>query len=222
MNIKERAALLERLLLQLIESQVLPQGGYLAGGTAVYFYLRHRFSVDLDFFTPRPFNAEVQLFKIRELIKDTDVELLEKDTLIANLSPSRLRFSLFYLPYDLLLPLNPYELKPGLVCPLASCDDIEAMKAVALVQRGSAKDFIDLYRLLQHTGHSFLDLALRVHKKYLVDEKYDYHLKTAVVYFDDAERELDAIWFVGDGDAARNISDQDWGQIKDFFIRFCQ
>ena len=222
MNIKERAALLERLLLQLIESQVLPQGGYLAGGTAVYFYLRHRFSVDLDFFTPRPFNAEVQLFKIRELIKDTDVELLEKDTLIANLSPSRLRFSLFYLPYDLLLPLNPYKLKPGLVCPLASCDDIEAMKAVALVQRGSAKDFIDLYRLLQHTGHSFLDLALRVHKKYLVDEKYDYHLKTAMVYFDDAERELDAIWFVGDGDAARNISDQDWGQIKDFFIRFCQ
>jgi len=47
-NIKERAALLERLLLQLIEKQVLPQGGYLAGGTAVYFYLRHRFSADQD------------------------------------------------------------------------------------------------------------------------------------------------------------------------------
>lgn len=222
MNTKERAALLKRLLLQLIENQVLPQGGYLAGGTAVYFYLRHRFSVDLDFFTPRPFNAEAQLFRIRELIKDTDVELLEKDTLIANLSPSKLRFSLFYFPYDLLLPLTPHEVKPGIVCPLASYDDIEAMKAVALVQRGSAKDFIDLYSLLRHTGHSFLDLALRVHKKYLVDEKYDYHLKTAMVYFDDAERELDAIWLVGDGDEARNISDRDWGQLKDFFIRFCR
>jgi hypothetical protein len=33
-NIKERAALLERLLLQLIEKQILPRGGYLAGGTA--------------------------------------------------------------------------------------------------------------------------------------------------------------------------------------------
>ena len=36
MNIKEGAALQKRLLLQLIENQVLPQGGYLAGGTAVY------------------------------------------------------------------------------------------------------------------------------------------------------------------------------------------
>jgi len=214
--------LLERLLLQLIENQALPRGSYLAGGTAVYFYLRQRFSVDLDFFTPSPFYGEALLFKIRELIKDVDVELLEKDTLIANLSPSKLRFSLFYLPYDLLLPLNLHELKPGAVCPLASYDDIEAMKAVALVQRGSAKDFIDLYSLLRHTGHSFQDLALRVQKKYLVDEKYDYHLKTAMVYFDDAERELGAIWLVGDGDAARNISDQDWGQLKDFFVGFCR
>ncbi len=222
MNIKKRVALLERLLLQLIENQALPQGCYLAGGTAVYFYLRHRFSVDLDFFTPKPFYGEALLFRLRELIKDADVELLEKDTLIANLSLEKLKFSLFYLPYGLLSPLTPYELKPGAVCTLASFDDIEAMKAIALVQRGSAKDFIDLYSLLRHTGHSFMDLALRVHKKYLVDEKYDYHLKTAMVYFDDAERELDAIWLVGDSGTARSISDKDWGNIKDFFVRFCQ
>lgn len=222
MNIKERAARLERLLLQLLEKQVLPRRSYLAGGTAVYLYLRHRFSVDLDFFTPEPFHGEALLFKIRELIKDTDVEIFEKDTLIANLSPDKLRFSLFYFPYELLMPLRAHEIDRNHVCPLASCDDIEAMKAVALVQRGSAKDFIDLYKLLQHTGHSFIDLAVRVRKKYLLDEKYDYHLKTAMAYFDDAERELDAIWLVGDSDEARNISDRDWGRLKDFFVRFCQ
>jgi hypothetical protein len=178
--------------------------------------------VDLDFFTPKPFFGEALLFRIRELIKDVDLELLEQDTLTANLSPSKLRLSLFYLPYQLLLPLNPYEVRPGLTCFLASHEDIEAMKAVALVQRGSAKDFIDLHSLLRHTGHSFLDLAQRVQKKYLVDEKYNYHLKTAMVYFDDAERELNAIWLVGDGDTARQISDQDWSQIKDFFVRFCR
>jgi predicted nucleotidyltransferase component of viral defense system len=30
---------------------------------------------------------------------------------------------------------------------LASLEDIEAMKALALVQRGSAKDFVDLFYL---------------------------------------------------------------------------
>lgn len=47
-------------------------------------------------------------------------------------------------------------------------------------------------------------------------------LKTAMFYFDDAERELDTIWLVGDGGTVRNISDEDWGNIKDFFVRFCR
>jgi len=221
-NVKKKAALLERLLLQLIEDRVLPQDGYLAGGTAVYFYLRHRFSIDIDFFTSKPFNGEALLFRLRESVEETDIEILEKDTLIAHISHEKLKFSLFHLPYDLLSPLRSYELKPGTICPVASFDDIEAMKAIALVQRGSAKDFVDLYHLLKHSGHSFFDLSRQVQKKYVVDKKYDYHLKTALVYFDDAERELDAIWLVGENGAARNISEKKWDDIKDFFMRFLQ
>jgi predicted nucleotidyltransferase component of viral defense system len=219
---REKLTLFEPLLLHLVENKVLPRDSYLAGGTAVYFYLRHRFSADLDFFTPKPFSGEALLFRVRELVKDADVEILERDTLIANLTLDRLKFSMFYLPYDLLSPLVPYELKAGVICPLASIDDIEAMKAVALVQRGSAKDFIDLYSLLRHTGHSFPDLASRVYKKYQVDQKYDYHLKRAMVYFDDAERELGTIWLVGDKGTPQNISTKDWKNIKGFCVRFCQ
>jgi hypothetical protein len=65
------------------------------------------------------------------------------------------------------------------------------------------------------SGHSFKDLASRVQTKYQVDEKYDYHLKTAMVYFDDAEKELDAIRLV---DETCALSWASTGQRPLFFV----
>ncbi len=149
------------------------------------------------------------------------MELMEKETLILFLSPEKLKLSLFYLPYKLLSPLTSYEIKPGIVAYFVSLDDIEAMKAIALVQRGSAKDFIDLFYLLEKSGHSFNDLSALVQRKYDVDEKYNYHLKTAMVYFDDAEEELGAIMLVDEAGGIRGISGKEWKEIKDFFVRLC-
>ena len=104
---------------------------------------------------------------------------------------------------------------------MASLDDIEAMKTLALVQRGSAKDFVDLFYLLRKTGHSFADLSLLVQRKYDVDKKYDYHLKTAMVYFDDAELELAAIMLVDESGRIRSISVKEWTEIREFFVGFC-
>jgi predicted nucleotidyltransferase component of viral defense system len=118
--------------------------------------------------------------------------------------------------------LSYYEVRPGIPCPLASLQDIEAMKALALAQRGSAKDFIDLYYLLRKTGHSFDDLARLVQRKYQVDEKYNYHLKTAMVYFDDAEREVESIFLAGKQVEIRRMTEKEWEEIKKFFVRFCR
>lgn len=96
------------------------------------------------------------------------------------------------------------------------------MKALALVQRGSAKDFIDLCHVLDRTGHDFEDVARLVRKKYGVDERYDYHLKTAMVYFDDAERELASIRFIDRAGGIVEITAEEWSAIKDFFVRFCR
>lgn len=217
-----KAQNLEKMLVQLLDNKILPEGSYLAGGTALYYYLHHRLSIDLDFFVPKPFNSEVLVFNMRERFEKVDLELMEKDTLIVFLSAKKLKFSLFYLPYSLLSPLTSYKIRSGVICPLASFDDIEAMKAISLVQRGSAKDFIDLYYLLKQTQHSFEDIALRVQRKYKVDEKYSYHLKTAMVYFDDAEKELDSILLVDKAARIRNISKNEWKETKDFFVRFCR
>jgi len=103
----------------------------------------------------------------------------------------------------------------------AVLDDIEAMKTLALVQRGSAKDFVDLFYLIKKTGHSFADLSLLVQRKYGLDGKYNYHLKTTMVYFDDAEQELGAIMIVDESGGIRSITEKEWKGIKDFFVRLC-
>lgn len=221
MSLGQNESILENILAKLIISAILPHDSYLAGGTAFYFHLHHRLSVDLDFFSPKPFSSETIIFKFRQEFGEVRLELMEKETLILFLSPEKVKISLFYLPYKLLSPLVPYEIRPGIFCSFASLDDIEAMKTLALVQRGSAKDFVDLFYLLKKTGHSFTDLSLLVQRKYDLDDKYNYHLKTAMVYFDDAESELGAIMVVDESGGIRSITEKEWKEIKDFFVRLC-
>ncbi len=103
---------------------------------------------------------------------------------------------------------------------MASLDDLEVMKALALAQRGSAKDFIDLFYLLKESSHSFSDLSRLVQLKFGVDKKYDYNLKTAMVYFDDAEAELESIIMIDKSGEFGPITEKEWQDIKDFFIEF--
>jgi predicted nucleotidyltransferase component of viral defense system len=213
---------IEHILIEILESKFLPKNSYLAGGTALYFYLRHRVSVDIDFFSPKPFRPDTLVFKARECFDQVDIEIMEKDSLILFLSQDKIKFSLFHLPYPLLSDLSFHEIKTHIKCPMASLEDLEAMKAVALAQRGSAKDFVDLYHMLRRTRHTFEDMFSRVQQKYQVDEKYNYHLKTAVVYFFDAEQEIAAIVIVDRAGRIRKINDGEWNKIKAFFVRFSQ
>lgn len=213
---------LKKILFRLLECKILPQDSYLAGGTALYFYFHNRLSIDLDFFTPKSFKSESLVFKMRECFDHVNVEIMENETLILFLSKEKIKFSLFYFPYPLLSDIVLFKVGKKIMCPLASFEDIEAMKAVSLAQRGSAKDFVDLYYLLQRTQNTFEDIAILVQKKYQLEKKYDYHLKTAMVYFDDAEREINTILIVEQSGRIRNISKKEWKEIKHFFLRFCR
>jgi len=207
---------LEQQLIRTLNCGILPEGTYLAGGTAVYFYLHHRLSVDLDFFTPTPFSSEILLNAMNECFQQVTVELLGKDTVIFYLGVNKLRFSLFRFPYKLLSPAYEMPIQEGVVCPLAPLNDIIAMKAVAINQRGSMKDFIDLFFILRKTDTNFNRLATLVMEKYDLDQGYDYQLKTSFVYFDDAERELDQIVLLKDKEPTKMTPAQ-WEGIKDFY-----
>jgi predicted nucleotidyltransferase component of viral defense system len=210
----------EKQLFRILESIILPDGCYLAGGTAVYFYLKHRVSIDLDFFSPKIFNPEIFIHNIKQHFDEVEVELMEKNTIILYLSKDKIKFSLFFFPFPLLQKTHFHVIKNKLECPLASFEDIEAMKAVAICQRGSAKDFIDLYFLLKKTTHSFDDILDFVIKKYDVNSDYEYQLKTSFVYFDDAEAEIGEIIMVTASNNYNKIKEEEWNKIKSFFVDY--
>lgn len=213
---------LELQLERLLNCDILPPDSYLAGGTAVYFYLKHRVSVDLDFFTPKNFNLEAFIHKMKECFDHVHVELMEKDTVILYISKEKIKFSLFFFPIQLLTGLQFYALRDNPACPLASLEDIEAMKAVAISQRGSVKDFVDLYFMLKRTRHSFDDILKLVVKKYGVGKEYEYQLRTAFVYFDDAEKEVDDIVMIKVNGKNEKMKKKEWAEIKNFFRGFME
>ena len=204
----------------LLKCRLLPEKTYLAGGTAVYFYLNHRVSIDLDFFTPTPFNSELLVHKIKECFDEVHVELMEEKTVILYLSKEKVKFSLFLFPYENLEENQPVTLTEGTICPLASLEDIEAMKAVAISQRGSVKDFVDMFFLLAETGHHFEHILGTVIKKYGLDNTYEYQLKTSFVYFEDAENEVDNIIMIGADNKKEKLEKKEWRKIKTFFQGF--
>lgn len=213
---------LHRQLTTLMQSDVLPHRSYLAGGTGVYFHLRHRLSVDLDFFTEIHFVAESFLATMREHFDSVVVESMEKDTLILYLTPEKIKFSLFHYPYPLLSSLVFMPLGEGPTCPLASLKDLAAMKAIAANQRGSIKDFIDLFYILRRENVDFGHLIQWVIDKYGLEMSYEYHLKTSFVYFDDAEREVEEIVMLERGKEKRRLTANEWARIKTFFVEFVQ
>jgi hypothetical protein len=115
-------------------------GFHLAGGTAVALTIGHRRSVDFDWFTQRFPGRAVDL---RELLARRAVDLettsLAEQTVHGRVAGIKVSFLEFRPP--LLEPLVEW---PELGCRLASVADLAAMKLLAVAQRGTRKDFIDV------------------------------------------------------------------------------
>ncbi len=143
---------------------------YLTGGTALAgFYLYHRYSDDLDFFTeidPCP-----QLV-IERLITDIKTSLNCHQVAHRRIYDRRLYF--FALPdgKELKIEFTHYphkrlhesELKNGIA--VDSLEDIAANKIMALLDRIESKDFVDLYFLMQEKGITLDALRQLVEQKF--------------------------------------------------------
>jgi len=212
--------ILKNQMIQVIKCRILPEDSYLAGGTAVSLYLSHRISVDLDFFTPNRFNSQHFVYDMKKCFKDAVLEIMEENTVILFVSNEKIKFSLFFLPYKLLSGVEFIKLNRNVRCPVASLKDIEAMKAIAITQRGSAKDFVDLFFLLKKSNHTMRDILEFVQKKYNVEKGYEYHMKTSFVYFDDAEKEIENMMLIKNMGKIQKIANKEWKDIKHFFYEF--
>lgn len=121
---------------------------YLAGGTGLALHLGHRFSVDLDFFSDAPHAVGPDERAIlRAAFDDPSLAIsFDKEmTFVANWRGVGVSF--FHLT------LYPLVQEPLLVegVPVATVEEIGAMKLAAIMARGTRKDYIDLYFILQQT-----------------------------------------------------------------------
>lgn len=161
------------------KNRSLPENVYLAGGSALALQYGHRISVDFDFFTPTKFHAQ----KIAEnlaKIGNFTIEETTEDTLLGDFE--KVRFSLFLYQYPLIV--KPLSLE-GIA--IASAQDIGAMKLAAIMDRGTKKDFVDLY-FLAKKGISLENSLKYYDQKYQALTSNIYSLLKSLTYFIDAEK----------------------------------
>jgi len=178
------------------------QSAYLAGGTALALHLGHRYSYDLDFFTPKRFDEKILTQELGETLSDFRLERQEWRTVLGYVKD--MRFSIFYYKYPLLFPAHQFR---GIQ--VADWKDIAAMKVAAIADRGTKRDFIDLYFILARKQILTLHEALELYEKKFgkLTQNKVYILKS-LVYFEDAEQ-----------DAMPNmIQKVQWDSVKQFFF----
>lgn len=167
---------------RLLDQVELVRNFYLAGGTGLALHIGHRFSVDLDFFSKGENvvgSAERAVF--RSVLDDSTLEIVyDKDsTFVATWRGVGVSF--FYLN---LYPLVRPTLSIGNI-DLASVEEIGAMKLAAIINRGTRKDMVDLYFILQQIP---LDALFQVAAlKYAKARSFPVNATRALSYFDDAE-----------------------------------
>lgn len=152
------------------KNKTLRKKFYFTGGTALAaFYLNHRESEDLDFFSESNFENPLTdkfIDHIASILK-SNVRLTQiNDTRIYELSEGKkliIKIDFNFYPYN--------RLKKGLKFQGVDIDsllDIAINKLQTIVSRTQVKDFVDLYFLLQK--FSFWDLLYGVKKKFRLDD----------------------------------------------------
>lgn len=185
-------------LLKRLSSQPELQETRLVGGTALALQYGHRQSVDLDFFGRLPGERDVLLELIQSIGKVT----------VLNQSKAILQTII----NDVKVDFVDYSRYPWIDAPikgdgfaLASDKDIAAMKVNAIIGRGTRKDFIDLFVLLQH--YSLAEILDFYRQKY--PEFSEYRALLSMTYFEDAEMQ----------DMPRMFIDTPWTEMKSSIIK---
>ena len=163
-------------LLKVLMQQPLLKDMRLVGGTSLALQYGHRRSVDLDFFGMTTEDVDELTDMMRECSKD----------LVKGSCTKRIKT---YFLNGVKVDVVNYDYKwiddvvEGGGLRLASPKDIAAMKVNAVMGRGTKKDFIDVYFLLQH--YSFDELIKFYLLKYT--DGSEYRALLSMSYFADAD-----------------------------------
>ncbi len=162
-------------LLKKIMSEKLFSDFYLVGGTSLSLQMGHRNSIDIDLFGNSEINFDLFIEKLSEY-GEVKVAQSTKNILITKINDVKVDFVNYKYPLltDCLYTDN---------IRMLSTKDIAAMKLNAIAGRGSKKDFIDLYFLLNE--FSLKDILSFYEEKF--SDGSVFMVQKSLTYFDDAD-----------------------------------
>jgi hypothetical protein len=178
----------------------LLEGWTLAGGTSLAFRLGHRTSEDLDFFRTDSLDVR-RLHDV--LARHKPYETLQEAEHTLTVLIRRTKLSFFRVREPFLFAADPY-----LFFRVADRRDIALMKLAAISERGSRKDFADLYVILRDRP-ALADYFALLPRKYGRSRVNTYHILKSLTYFADAEAEPPPRMRVA----------FNWDECKAFFVR---
>ncbi|GAI39212.1 unnamed protein product [marine sediment metagenome] len=184
--------------LEILTREAVLKSFYLAGGTGVALQLKHRVSLDLDFFTKEDVDTKTLIQKLKTLEKFS-IERETENTLIGIFNGTRLSF----LKYNYPLLFDFREIK-GIR--IADLRDIGCMKIDAISSRGMKRDFIDLFFICKELI-SLKNILSLFKRKYKSVNYNMMHILKSLAYFEDAEN----------NPMPRMIIPASWQEVKSFF-----
>jgi len=171
---------------------------YLVGGTALALQIGHRVSIDLDLFTEVSFDKAAVLDVLNDHFDSVVLESEGTSMLVTSINDVKVDFVKMAYPI-LFTPLEVEGVR------MLDMRDIAPMKLKAIVQRGSKKDFYDIFFLLNYL--SLGEMLTLFMKKFKQEEIF--HVIKSLTYFDDAEQYADPMMF------DRTVT---WGAVKKAMI----
>ena len=153
-----------RLLERAAADTIITDSYYLTGGTAIMaFYMSHRFSEDLDFFTEYP----IDNIAIASWVKKAK-KALNADVTFQTLRGQYIYY--FHFPKDLVkidfayFPFPPTgTFSKFKMLRIASLEDIGVNKLQAITTRARGRDFVDLYEIL-HQPNITLEILTKLYR----------------------------------------------------------
>ena len=166
-------------LLKNIQKQDIFKNLRLVGGTSLALQIGHRTSIDIDLFGDLTNKDKLDINKVLSKLGDLKSLSSTNNINIYTLNDIKIDIVNYHYPW----------LKDELIIDqlrLASIEDISAMKLAAITGRGSKKDFIDLYFILQKYT---LGKIIEFYQEKYTDGSVFLVLKS-LSYFDDADMEI--------------------------------
>lgn len=158
----------KRLLEEIAGEPTLTDRFYLTGGTALAgFYLHHRYSEDLDFFSEQEVHVEGLLVFFHEITEEFRIQKVDfqqsfnRNLFFLSFPTGVLKTEFTYFPF----PRIGNGMTYGCLA-IDSLEDIAVNKLFTIYQRTKARDYIDLYCICKKQGYTIHDLVMKARTKF--------------------------------------------------------